>query len=126
MKREFTCIICPNGCEITADIAENENDSPIISFVEGAECPRGKQYAEQELKDPKRNIATLVLVKGGELPVTSVRLTNPIPKNEIFHAMAEIRECCLAAPVTEGSIIIKNLLGYDTDVIVTKSIRCCS
>lgn len=126
MKREFTCIICPNGCEITADIEETENDCPIIRSVEGAECPRGKQYVEQELKDPKRNIATLVLVKGGELPVTSVRLTSPIPKNEIFRAMAEIRACHLDAPVTEGSIIIKNLLGYDTDVIVTKSIRSCT
>lgn len=126
MKREFTCIICPNGCEITAGIEETENDSPAIRSVEGAECSKGKQYVEQEIIDPKRNIATLVLVKGGELPVTSVRLTNPIPKNEIFHAIAEIKACHLDAPVTQGTIIIKNLLGYDTDVIVTKSIRSCS
>lgn len=126
MKKEYTCIICPNGCEITAEIEDNENHHPVIRYIKGAECSKGERYVEQELTDPKRNIATLVLVKGGELPVTSVRLTNPIPKNDIFRAMAVIKTCCLNAPVTEGSIIIKNLLGHDTDVIVTKSIRCCS
>ena len=69
-----------------------------------------------------RNIATSVLVKGGELPLVSVRLTDPIPKERIFDAMAEIRRCRLTAPVMTGDVVIKGILGYDSDVIVTKEV----
>ena len=99
MLREFTCIICPNGCEITAGVEDNQ----IIS-IEGALCPKGETYVNQELTDPRRNIATSVLVKGGELPLASVRLTNPIPKARIFDAMAEIRGIAVEAPVEAGTV----------------------
>ena len=122
MLREYTCIICPNGCDIRAQIEEREDGSRRICSVEGAACPKGRAYVEQELTDPQRNIATSVLVKGGILPLASVRLTAPIPKGRIFDAMAEIRKCPLTAPVESGTVVIHNLLGYDTDVIVTKDI----
>ena len=122
MLREYTCIICPNGCDIRAQIEEREDGSRRICSVEGAACPKGRAYVEQELTDPQRNIATSVLVKGGILPLASVRLTAPIPKGRIFDAMAEIRKCTLTAPVASGTVVIHKLLGYDTDVIVTKDI----
>ena len=115
MLREFTCIICPNGCEITAGVEDNQ----IIS-IEGALCPKGETYVNQELTDPRRNIATSVLVKGGELPLASVRLTNPIPKARIFDAMAEIRGIAVEAPVEAGTVVIRGILGLDSAVIVTK------
>ena len=70
MKKQFTCIVCPNGCEIEAEVENGQ----VIS-VTGQTCPRGEQYVRQELTAPRRTIASSVLVKGGELPVTSVRLT---------------------------------------------------
>ncbi len=118
MLREFTCIICPNGCEIQAEIEEGK-----ILSLEGATCPRGEEYVRQELTDPRRNIATSVLVDGGVLPLASVRLTNPIPKNMIFAAMEEIKKVRLTAPVEAGTVVIHNLLGQETDVIVTKEIE---
>ena len=78
MTREFTCIICPNGCEISADYEIQADQSVVIHSLEGATCKRGAEYVKQELTDPKRNIATSVLVEGGELPLASVRLTAPI------------------------------------------------
>jgi len=62
MLREYTCIICPNGCDIRAQIEEREDGSRRICSVEGAACPKGRAYVEQELTDPQRNIATSVLV----------------------------------------------------------------
>lgn len=151
MLREFTCIICPNGCEISAEIecgksateriaegcgksaaeriaegcgkpaAERCGETEIRS-IQGALCPKGRAYVEQELTDPQRNIATSVLVKGGNLPLASVRLTSPIPKDRIFDAMAEIKKCALTAPVQAGTVVIHNLLGFETDVIVTKMV----
>ena len=116
MTREFTCIICPNGCEISADYEIQADQSVVIHSLEGAE------YVKQELTDPKRNIATSVLVEGGELPLASVRLTAPIPKARIFDAMDEIKKCRLKAPVKAGTVVIKGIVGLDADVIVTKNV----
>ena len=121
MTREFTCIICPNGCEISADYEIQADQSVVIHSLEGATCKRGAEYVKQELTDP--NIATSVLVEGGELPLASVRLTAPIPKARIFDAMAEIRKCRLTAPVKAGTVVIKGILGLDADVIVTKNVE---
>lgn len=122
MLREFTCIICPNGCEISAEIENGENGKKDIQSIQGALCPKGKAYVEQELTSPQRNIATSVLVKGGSLPLASVRLTSPIPKDRIFDAMSEIKKCTLTAPVQAGTVVIHDLLGYGVDVIVTKTV----
>ena len=93
MVREFTCIICPNGCEITAELEKTEDGACRIRSIEG------------------------------ELPLTSVRLTAPIPKARIFDAMEEIRRCRVTAPVKAGTVVIEGLLGYDSDVIVTKTVE---
>lgn len=82
MVREFTCIMCPLGCDLRAETGQGPERNEIT--VTGNTCKKGKEYAIQELTDPQRNIATSVLVTGGELPLASVRLTRPIPKNRIF------------------------------------------
>ena len=118
MKRTFTCIVCPNGCEIEAEYEGTE-----VRSVTGNLCPKGKDYVTQELVDPRRTIATSVRVLGGTMPLASVRLTNAIPKGRIFDAMREINRQTLTAPVKIGDVVIKNLLGLDSDVIVTKAIE---
>jgi len=118
MKRTFTCIVCPNGCEV-----ETEYEGSEILSVSGNLCPKGKIYVTQELTDPRRTIATSIRVEGGELPLTSVRLTSAIPKAMIFDAMREIRKISLPAPVHIGDVVISGLLGQDCDVIVTKNVE---
>lgn len=118
MMRTFTCIICPNGCEIQAQV----KDDKIIAITGGL-CPKGKVYVKSELTAPKRTIASSVVVEGGELPLASVRLTAPIPKERISDAMEEIRKIRLQAPVTAGTVVIGKLLGYDSDVIVTRTVE---
>ncbi|MDO4267150.1 MAG: DUF1667 domain-containing protein [Eubacteriales bacterium] len=126
MIREFTCIVCPNGCTVRAELEEERQGAAAgeqtIIKIGGAGCPRGEEYVRQELTDPKRNIATSVLVKGGELPLVSVRLTAPIPKRYIFDAMEQIKKVSLQAPVKSGAVVIENLLGLGVDVIATKNI----
>lgn len=115
MTRSFTCIICPNGCEITA---EYEGDT--VYAVRGATCPKGDAYVRQELTDPQRNIATSVL--GGELPLASVRLSHPIPKKEIFRVMEVINTVRLQAPTAVGQVALADVCGLGADVIVTKNV----
>lgn len=117
MVREFTCIMCPNGCDIEAVI----EDGKVIS-LEGNLCKRGAEYVEQEIVDPKRTIASSVLVKNGELPLVSVRLDAPIPKGMIFDVMKEIAAVTLEAPVAMGDVVIENVLGLGSNVIATKNV----
>lgn len=118
MKQKFTCIICPNSCEITVDAAEDKT----IRSVEGNLCPNGETYVREEVTCPRRNIATSVLVEDGELPLASVRLSGPIPKDRIPDALKEIHAVHLKAPVTAGTAAVHNLLGLGVDVIITRSV----
>jgi CxxC motif-containing protein len=117
MIREFTCIICPNGCDLVVNLEDNN----IIS-IEGALCKKGRTYVEQELIDPQRTISSSVLVNNGEIPLVSVRLNRPIPKDKIFDVMEEIKKIKVEAPVKIGTVLRKNILGLDSDLIVTKNV----
>lgn len=117
MTRTFTCIICPNGCEITA-----EYEGAEVTSVAGATCPKGADYVRQELTDPRRNIATSVPVDGGELPLVSVRLDRPIPKKDIFPVMEAINRVRLRAPTAIGQVALADVCGLGANVIVTKNV----
>ena len=118
MTRNFTCIVCPNGCDMTAQI---ENGALID--LRGNLCERGRVYAQQEVSHPVRNIATSVAVDGGEMPLCSVRLTQPIPKDRIFDVVREITRHRLIAPVFIGDVVIRDVLGLGSDVIATRNVE---
>lgn len=115
-ERAFTCIVCPNGCVMEAQL----EDGRLLS-LKGNKCKRGEEYVQQELTDPRRTIATTVPIAGAPLPLCSVRLNRPIPKREIFRVMSEVAGVRLTAPVRIGQIVLKNVCGLDSDVIVTKN-----
>lgn len=117
MIREFTCIICPNGCEISATIENGE-----VLKTSGSSCKKGVEYVVQEIKAPKRTISSSIKVIGGDLPLVSVRLTDYIPKEKIFEVMDEIKKIEVEAPTHIGQIVIENVLGLGSDVVITKNI----
>lgn len=121
MNRIFTCIACPVGCEIEARIEES-SEGPVILEIAGANCIRGRTYVENELKNPMRIVTSSVRVTGGNMPITSVRLTVPVPRNRMTDVIEELRKVRLTAPVSIGQIVIQNILGLGSDVIVTKSV----
>ena len=79
--------------------------------MEGATCKKGKEYVNQELTNPQRNIATSVKVIDGDLDIVSVRLNKNIPKSSIFDVMKEIKTLEVKAPVKIGDIIKSNILN---------------
>ncbi len=118
MTKLYTCICCPNGCDITVEL----DNGSLVSFS-GNKCKKGEDYIRQELTSPYRTIASSVLVKDGKMPLASVRTTKAIPKDKIFAVMDEIRKVVLTAPVEEGAVVIKNVLNLDSDIIVTRSVK---
>lgn len=117
MKREMICIVCPNGCDLVVEIQEGQKPA-----VQGALCKNGAEYAHNELTNPMRTIASSVVLHGGVLPLVSVRLNRPVPKEMIFPIMEEIDKIALQAPVCLGDVILQNVCGSGSDVVVTKSV----
>ena len=119
--REFTCVVCPNGCTIVVNVDNDEN--PVVTKVQGNICPRGEAWARQEVENPMRTIASSVPVQGGDFPLASVRTNRPIPLAEIREVMKEIRQVSLEAPVEIGDVVLSRPAGCDTEVIVTRRVQ---
>ncbi|SNX54564.1 DUF1667 domain-containing protein [Thermoanaerobacterium sp. RBIITD] len=116
-KREITCIVCPNGCHITAEIEEGK----IVS-LRGYACKRGLKYAEDEIIMPKRTLTTTVKAESGHLPLVAVRTKEPIPKEMIKDAMLELAKITVKPPINVGDIIVKNILNTGVDVVATRAL----
>lgn len=112
MKRELTCIVCPRGCQMTVDTETLE--------VSGNGCPRGREYAESEIKNPLRTITATVKVSNRDDTVVSVKTKEPVAKSKIFNVIDEIKNASVTAPVKIGDVIIKDIAG--TDVVATKNV----
>ncbi|MBS7653575.1 MAG: DUF1667 domain-containing protein [Candidatus Bathyarchaeia archaeon] len=113
---EFTCIVCPLGCRLRAILEDGE-----VRSVEGNRCPRGIVYAQNEV-EPKRILISVVKVSGGNLPVVSVKTSEPMPKEMIPEAMRILSKVTVQAPVKIGQIIIKDFLGLKINVTATRNV----
>ncbi len=117
MKKELTCINCPNGCSLEAEYAGGK----IIS-VKGAECKKGKEYAENEIFHPVRIVTTTVRINGAAIPLLPVRTSNPVPKKIYRDIVREAAGIKVDAPVKRGDVIVKDILGADADLIASRSL----
>ena len=113
---ELTCIVCPQGCRLDV---KGTADHLIIS---GHNCPRGEEYARNEVISPKRVITSVVKVSGTKrfLPV---KTASPVPKEKIFSVMEEIKRVKARLPVETEQIIVTNLAETGVVLIATKSMK---
>ena len=116
MKKNMTCIVCPVGCQMTV---EEKNDGTYD--VTGNGCKRGPKYAVAEMTNPTRVVPTTVVIKNAMLPRLPVKTAQPIPKGQIFDAMAVINQVVVEAPIKTGDVVLKNLLGLGIDVVATRT-----
>ena len=112
--KELTCIVCPRGCRLKVDDDMN---------VTGNACPRGRIYALNELTNPTRTITSSIRVLNRPYTLVSVKTSNPIPKAKMFEVMQEIDKLSIEAPTNIGQVVKKNILGLDSDIIITKVIE---
>ena len=110
--RQITCIRCPLGCLLTVEITDG-----AVTKVEGNLCKRGLEYAQSECIHPVRTLTTTVKVVNGD-PL-SVRSAEPLPKSLIFDCMAVLRTVSVTAPVSAGTVIVKNICNTGIDMIAT-------
>jgi CxxC motif-containing protein len=115
--KEYVCIICPNGCEITV-----EAEGGRVTKVSGNLCPKGDAYVRKELSSPERGVTSTVAVNGGRLPLVSVKATRPVPKDMVFAVMDAVSEVVVAAPVKIGQVVLKDAAGTGADIVATRNV----
>lgn len=116
-KKKMTCIICPNGCQMTVEAEDGE-----VVDVEGNRCMRGYIYAQKELTDPTRTVTTTLEVEGGVLPRVSVKTAGEIPKDKIMACMEQIRNVKVRAPIQIGDVLIANVADTGIDLTATVNV----
>lgn len=116
-RKEFVCIRCPLGCNITV-----ETEGADIKNITGNTCPRGADYVTKELTDPRRIVTSLVRVKGGELPVVSVKTAADIPKDKIEDCIKVLKGIELTAPVHMGDVVAENVCGTGVNIVATANV----
>lgn len=116
MKRELTCIVCPMGCALTAEIENGQ-----VTSVTGNTCPRGAKYAEQECTHPERVLTSTVAVEGGG--VLPVRTDRTVPKEMLFDCMAEVNRVTVRLPISIGTVIIEHIAGTEANLVAAKNLE---
>ena len=103
---ELICIKCPRGCKLVVD---KDN-------VTGNLCPRGIDYAREEMTNPMRIVTTLIKTKYGIVPV---KTSSEIPKNKIEALINYVSKIYEDKLYKIGDIVVKNILNLDVDLVVT-------
>lgn len=115
MKRALTCIICPRGCGLEAEITGD------TVRVTGNFCPNGEKYAVSECLRPMRTVTATVRVENRRDTMVSVKTASPVPKESMMDVMALLRKTQVTAPVAIGDVVLRDVFG--TNVIITKAIE---
>ena len=105
MKREMTCIVCPIGCTLEAELTA---DGQVLS-VKGNTCKRGEKYAKAECTNPQRTLTTTLRCEDGRM--VAVKTDTTIPKEKMLEAMQMINGTVVKTPVRIGDILVRNVFG---------------
>ena len=118
--KSLTCIVCPMGCSLDIDDSGMDNLT-----VTGNRCARGANYAQEEIRAPKRVVTATVLIAGSNetdsIRRVPVKTTSPYPKENIPALLLEIYKTSVKLPVKTGDVVITGL-DEGIDVIVTRNI----
>jgi len=118
----LTCIICPIGCSL--DVEEDLRQPDNLS-VAGNRCPRGVDYAREEIQDPRRTVTATCQIAGdsGSVRRAPVKTSAPCPREKILDLLHDIYKINVTLPVRAGDAVIKDWHGEGIDVIATRSIN---
>jgi CxxC motif-containing protein len=111
--KHITCIICPIGCHIIANVVDGE----YVFF--GNKCPKGVHFAKTELIVPVRSLTTTVRTAFPETPVLPVRTNGEVPKEKITEIIRELAKVTVTERIGIGETVAVNISGTGCDIIVT-------
>jgi len=120
--RNLTCIVCPMGCSLEVD----DSGGKDAIYVTGNKCQRGKDYAVEEIREPKR-VVTATCVINGQAHVSSikrvpVKTATPCPKEKIPALLQDIYKVKINLPVKVGDIVIADWNSSKIDIVATRTL----
>ncbi|HCE43836.1 MAG TPA: molybdopterin oxidoreductase [Lentisphaeria bacterium] len=118
MKKEITCISCPNGCILEVDVEKGK----VVS-LKGNECKKGVDYANSEIFNPLRFVTTTIKISGTSIAFLPVRTSKPVPRSICAKIVKEASKIKLKAPVKVGQIIAPDILSTGADLIATRTLK---
>lgn len=116
MTKELVCIVCPRSCRMTIT---SEGDELVVT---GNTCKRGKEFAINEMTDPRRTVCTTVRTSFPSVPVLPVRVSGAIPKNKVFDLMREVNRITVSKRIGREEVVVPNILDLGVDLIATSNI----
>ena len=116
MTKELVCIVCPRSCRMTIT---SEGDELVVT---GNTCKRGKEFAINEMTDPRRTVCTTVRTSFPSVPVLPVRVSGAIPKNKIFDLKREVHRITVSKRIGREEVVVPNILDLGVDLIATSNI----
>lgn len=111
--KEFTCIVCPNGCSLLVDEKLN---------ISGNMCPRGKEFAINEITDPKRTVTSTCKTSFLDAPVVAVKTNGEIRKDDITKVIEEINKITINERMKIGDVVIENVLNSGVNIVISSNI----
>lgn len=115
---ELTCIVCPIGCRMTVEWAENGELK-----VSGNRCKRGAAYAEEEFRDPRRVVTGTCAIEGALAPRLPVRSGNGVPIDRLATFLKAMYDLRLSAPVERGEVLAENLGDTGISLVATMTAK---
>jgi len=114
MEKKLICITCPVGCRLT--VTGTVDDMK----VEGNICPKGIDYAHNEITNPMRMVCTTVKIDGGIHKVIPVKTDQAIPEKYKLDVVKTVKDITLKSPVKMGDIIIPDVFGTGVNVVAER------
>ena len=92
MKKSLICIGCPRGCRL-----EVEMEGETIT-VRGNSCPKGEEYAKQEMTNPRRVVTAVIHTTSRQIPWLPVKTSAPSSPTATFQRTTLSGTCANPAP----------------------------
>ncbi len=115
--KEMICIVCPVGCHLQVTV---DNDEVKVT---GNRCPRGEEYAREEILAPKRVVTATCRLENEQHPRLPVKTDAPLPFEHINELLDRVYELSLPTPIKTGDILIEDFKGTGVNLVASRSIE---
>lgn len=110
--KQVFCLICPNCCPLETDGFQ----------VAGARCEKGRAFAVQEWREPRRVVTTTIRVETGQgTHLVPVKTATPVPLARLSTIMKEIKALRLqqVPPLGFRVVVRKDPEAEPLEIVIT-------
>ena len=119
MKKEMTCIVCPQGCRLLVEFNKTTREINVSNHL----CIRRPEYAMKEMTNPTRFLIATVKIDKSLHKRLPVKTSVEVPKEKIFEIMEFLNTVSVKAPIKNGEVIISNILGLGINLVATRDMN---